>query len=546
MNSCVLAFNHYTNTTTTTTPTTIPPPSPPPLHRHHHHHHFTATTTTTLPPSPPLYHHHFYHSTTTTTTAAAITPTTTSTIPPPPSPLHHHFTTTTTTPQLPPPPLPLHHHHYTTTTTLLSLHHHHYHIAAAAAATMSPLHNYHSIDTTYCHHYTIITQPPPPPFTATITPPPLHHHHYRHRSNTTTTTNTPPPQSQFHVYYKYISTIRDFLDDVLEEESDKIFFDNNTSSFQSEIDWASPPRFDEYVDDEYGDDELEICETNVIEDIVHVAIQEDGIIGKIIDGSGETKFIRGDFLDDVLEEESDKIFFDNNTSSFQSEIDWASPPRFDEYVDDEYADDELEICETNVIEDIVHVAIQEDGIIGKIIDGSGETKFMSLDSSSSIDRSFATWKFADWVDKLEIDWESPPKFDEYPDEEEVVIHEVEENVKDEPMEEIIAEENIVPVAGKIARAEPMLVDQDDSSNFLTDFNINDLLISDVLNDKFHQEGNDSDFRLSGFEDLQRNSTDEIIMRESWKGGDHPLQPQEALELKTLASFFESEEEWTTG
>ncbi|KAG5535873.1 hypothetical protein RHGRI_023595 [Rhododendron griersonianum] len=58
-----------------------------------------------------------------------------------------------------------------------------------------------------------------------------------------------------------------------------------------------------------------------------------------------------------------------------SEIDWESPPRFDEY-----ADDEFEICETNVIEDIVHVAIQEDGIIGKIIDGSGETKFMSLDS----------------------------------------------------------------------------------------------------------------------------------------------------------------------
>ncbi|KAG5558420.1 hypothetical protein RHGRI_008376 [Rhododendron griersonianum] len=84
-----------------------------------------------------------------------------------------------------------------------------------------------------------------------------------------------------------------------------------------------------------------------------------------------------DFLDDVLEEESDKIFFDNNTSSFQSEIDWESPPRFDEY-----ADDEFEISEANVIEDIVHVAIQEDGTVGKIIDGSNETKFMSLDSSS--------------------------------------------------------------------------------------------------------------------------------------------------------------------
>ncbi|KAG5549630.1 hypothetical protein RHGRI_014814 [Rhododendron griersonianum] len=76
----------------------------------------------------------------------------------------------------------------------------------------------------------------------------------------------------------------------------------------------------------------------------------------------------GDFLDDMLEEESDKIFLDTNLSPFQ----------------------------------------------------------------------------------LEIDWESPPKFDEYPDEEEVVIHEVEENVKDEPMKEIIAEETIVPVAGKIA------------------------------------------------------------------------------------------------
>ncbi|KAG5537417.1 hypothetical protein RHGRI_024745 [Rhododendron griersonianum] len=65
--------------------------------------------------------------------------------------------------------------------------------------------------------------------------------------------------------------------------------------------------------------------------------------------------------------------------------------------------------------------------------------------------------------QLEIDWESPPKFDEYPDEEEVVIHEVEENVKDEPMKEIIAEETIVPVAGKIARAEPM--DKEDRRNF---------------------------------------------------------------------------------
>lgn len=109
--------------------------------------------------------------------------------------------------------------------------------------------------------------------------------------------------------------------------------------------------------------------------------------------------------------------------------------------------------------------------------------------------------------------------------------------------EAIPTSNLIDSPNSIS---PQLVDQDDSSNFFTDFDINDLLISDVLDDEFHQESNDSDFRLSGFEDLQRNSTDEIIMQESWKGGDHPLQPQEALELKTLASFFESEEEWTTG
>ncbi|KAG5555395.1 hypothetical protein RHGRI_012813 [Rhododendron griersonianum] len=146
---------------------------------------------------------------------------------------------------------------------------------------------------------------------------------------------------------------------------------------------------------------------------------QGGMTPKILKVSaGEKKVIEeilvegdvGDFLDDVLEEEFDKIFFDNNTSSFQSEIDWESPPRFDEY-----ADDEFKICEANFIQDIVHVAIQEDGTVGKIVDGSSnETKFMSLDSCSSIDKSFATWKFSDWIDmgknlksdEIEIAWGS--------------------------------------------------------------------------------------------------------------------------------------------
>ncbi|KAG5521693.1 hypothetical protein RHGRI_034050 [Rhododendron griersonianum] len=87
---------------------------------------------------------------------------------------------------------------------------------------------------------------------------------------------------------------------------------------------------------------------------------------------------------------------------------------------------------------------------------------------------------------LEIDWESPPKFDEYPDEEEVVIHEVEENVKDEPMKEIIAEENIVLVAGKIARAEPMvgLVPSWASASFWCNKELSSNLVGENINPSY--------------------------------------------------------------
>nr|QWW89548.1 MYBPA2.5 transcription factor [Vaccinium myrtillus] len=76
---------------------------------------------------------------------------------------------------------------------------------------------------------------------------------------------------------------------------------------------------------------------------------------------------------------------------------------------------------------------------------------------------------------------------------------------------------------------PTLVHQDDSSNFLMDFDFSDLLISDVVIDStYHQqESNDLGFRLPDtFEAMQRNSTDED------------------LELNTMASFFYSEE-WIT-
>jgi hypothetical protein len=63
----------------------------------------------------------------------------------------------------------------------------------------------------------------------------------------------------------------------------------------------------------------------------------------------------GDFIDDVIEEGSDKIFLDTNPSLKQLEIDWNSPPKFDEY-----KDEECENCEADILED-VHVVIQEDG-----------------------------------------------------------------------------------------------------------------------------------------------------------------------------------------
>ncbi|KAG5532513.1 hypothetical protein RHGRI_026961 [Rhododendron griersonianum] len=93
--------------------------------------------------------------------------------------------------------------------------------------------------------------------------------------------------------------------------------------------------------------------------------------------AGRTRAVKVANRDSRLWESGLKINFPEFQKGMTPEkILKESPPRFDEY-----ADDEFEICEANVIEDIVHVAIQEDGTVGKIIDGSNETKFMSLDST---------------------------------------------------------------------------------------------------------------------------------------------------------------------
>ncbi|KAG5528859.1 hypothetical protein RHGRI_029499 [Rhododendron griersonianum] len=66
------------------------------------------------------------------------------------------------------------------------------------------------------------------------------------------------------------------------------------------------------------------------EKILKVGAEEKKVIEEIlVEGNV------GDFLDDILEEEPNKVFLDNNPSSFQSKIDWESPPKFDEYPDED-------------------------------------------------------------------------------------------------------------------------------------------------------------------------------------------------------------------
>ncbi|PSS15475.1 Transcription factor like [Actinidia chinensis var. chinensis] len=92
---------------------------------------------------------------------------------------------------------------------------------------------------------------------------------------------------------------------------------------------------------------------------------------------------------------------------------------------------------------------------------------------------------------------------------------------------------------------PLVDHEHDSSNLFGDFDIGDLLISDVLESKFHEESNENGDDGLGIEccdfDLMKRDLTGEMMVENWDS----IQPHdEALELETLANFFNSEE-WTS-
>ena len=89
---------------------------------------------------------------------------------------------------------------------------------------------------------------------------------------------------------------------------------------------------------------------------------------------------------------------------------------------------------------------------------------------------------------------------------------------------------------------PVVDHEYDSSNFFGDFDIGDLLTSDVLESKFHEESNENGDGGLGIEccdfDLMKRDLTGEMMVENWDS----IQPHdEALELKTLEFFFNSEE-----
>ncbi|XP_059633203.1 transcription factor MYB123-like [Cornus florida] len=110
--------------------------------------------------------------------------------------------------------------------------------------------------------------------------------------------------------------------------------------------------------------------------------------------------------------------------------------------------------------------------------------------------------------------------------------------------------NYVPTRELHSLSSSSLVMEDDSSNFLVDFNISDLLESDVVNPEFEDNGGSgingdyysggnmasgSDFPLpAAYEAVLDNLSSETML-ENWNFSHDPLQPSEALEA--LASFL---------
>ncbi|WJZ97715.1 hypothetical protein VitviT2T_016296 [Vitis vinifera] len=90
------------------------------------------------------------------------------------------------------------------------------------------------------------------------------------------------------------------------------------------------------------------------------------------------------------------------------------------------------------------------------------------------------------------------------------------------------------------------LEQGETANFFMGFDIGDLLTSDALNSFLDQDEEMGENNSNGVSDLFPPCSDFLAPEiENQEGVSGLLQPSEALELKTLASFLNSEDEWIT-
>ncbi|KAG5532940.1 hypothetical protein RHGRI_027252 [Rhododendron griersonianum] len=84
------------------------------------------------------------------------------------------------------------------------------------------------------------------------------------------------------------------------------------------------------------------------------------LLNESMKGEGD-QLPQGNSIDDIQEEElGELIFFNTNTFSLGSQVDWDLPPKFDEYIGEEFED-----CEGHIVEDVHVVADGKYNFLGE-------------------------------------------------------------------------------------------------------------------------------------------------------------------------------------